>query len=476
MLFFKKKQTKDNETEQKSSSDMGHPLSANADRNDTEDHKISDSFYLGVEDTFRLKETLDLVVVGKVHGTIRTGAAVYISNPGDDDAPTNLTTVVGLEKNNREMVESATDTFVGVRIEAGSKLNLKTGSVLYTRDISAKDVHDAYIHALGDGLIGFRHMKLEQADYDKLSLTDLVEVRRLYKWMVESKKEQETEEIAAFNQQVFETLNQTICKRILSVKEIYTVVNKRTGEPHMVSKTYEREDGNYVTSPPDIILITKAYLEVWKNSFQPERFDIVKIENGEDGKGIYNFLGSTFYLNGACGVTVLFNDFAIDGSMLVPKPDYSNVPPVQVPVTNPDLVRWMILLGQMEPNHSDEEDKLRQIYYGFLFRELKKAQFIVPIKMDAEMDPPDKDGKTVLKKDGQMMIAFQKGKGEKDAVRMYTDWKRLRMAYKEEEGWSGLIQPISGMIEPFDCAINATPVEALGCYVDKAFYEEFINK
>ena len=83
---------------------------------------------------------------------------------------------------------------------------------------------------------------------------------------------------------------------------------------------------------------------------------------------------------------------------------------------------------------------------------------------------------TVLKKDGQMMIAFQKGKGEKDAVRMYTDWKRLRMAYKEEEGWSGLIQPISGMIEPFDCAINATPVEALGCYVDKAFYEEFINK
>ena len=130
MLFFKKKQTKDNETEQKSSSDMGHPLSANADRNDMEDHKISDSFYLGVEDTFRLKETLDLVVVGKVHGTIRTGAAVYISNPGDDDAPTNLTTVVGLEKNNREMVESATDTFVGVRIEAGSKLNLKTGSVL----------------------------------------------------------------------------------------------------------------------------------------------------------------------------------------------------------------------------------------------------------------------------------------------------------------------------------------------------------
>ena len=475
MIFFKRKKSDDKRTEQKNNADMGHPHSDESTRSDTDNQEMSDSFYLGVEDTFRLKETLDLVVVGKVHGTIRSGVAVYISNRGDDDAPTNLTTVVSLEKN-RELVDSATDTFVGVRIEAGSKLNLKTGSVLYTRDISAKDVHDAYIHALGDGLIGFRHMKLEQADYDKLSLTDLVEVRRLYKWMVESRKEQETEELAAFNKQVFEILNKTICSRILSVKEIYTVVNKRTGEPHMVSRTFAREDGNYVTSPPDIILITKAYLQVWKNSFSPERFDIVKIENGEDGKGIYNFLGSTFYLNGACGVTVLFEDFAIDGSMLVPKPDYSNIPPVQVPVTNPDLVRWMILLGQMEHNHTEDEDKLRQVYYGFLFRELQKAEFIVPIKMDAEMDPPDENGKTVLKKDGKMMIAIQNGKGEKDAVRMYTDWKRFRMVYKEEEGWSGLIQPISGMIETYDCAINATPIEALGCYVDKAFYEEFINK
>ncbi|MDD6796513.1 MAG: hypothetical protein PUE01_14105, partial [Clostridiaceae bacterium] len=77
-----------------------------------------------------------------------------------------------------------------------------------------------------------------------------------------------------------------------------------------------------VTTPPDIILITKAYLEMWKQQFSPEKYDIVKIENGEDGKEIYNFIGSTFYLNGACGVTVLFNDFSIDAGMLVEKQTY----------------------------------------------------------------------------------------------------------------------------------------------------------
>ena len=42
---------------------------------------------------------------------------------------------------------------------------------------------------------------------------------------------------------------------------------------------------------------------------------------------IYNFLGSTFYLNGACGVKVIYDNFSIDACMLVEKPDYSNLPP-----------------------------------------------------------------------------------------------------------------------------------------------------
>ena len=38
---------------------------------------------------------------------------------------------------------------------------------------------------------------------------------------------------------------------------------------------------------------------------------------------------------------------AIGADMLVPLPDYSNSRPQDIPVTNPDLVRWMLLLAQL---------------------------------------------------------------------------------------------------------------------------------
>ena len=444
-------------------------------KREKESDKKVEGFYLGVEDTFALTGTLDIVVVGKVHGTVRKGDAFYITNSGDDDTPTSLSTVIGLEIN-KTAVDVATDTYVAIRVETGSKLGLKIGSVLFTRDISVKDIHGAYINALGEGYIRFKHMELEQSDYDKMSLTDLAEIRRLYKWLINSKKEQETEEKVIFNKQVMDTIGKNMCHKILAAKEIYTVINKRTGEPHMVTRTFVNEDGSYVTTPPDIILITKAYLDMWTKQFDPDQYEILRIENGDNAKEIYNFLGGTFYLNGACGVTVLFEDFSIDAGMLVEKPDYSNLPKIQVPVMNPDVERWLLLIGQMGEAKTEDAKKIYTIYLGHLFRELAKAEFIVPMKMNGEMDPPDESGKTVVKKDTTMAIATQKGKGERDAIRMYTDWKRFKMVYHTEDGWSGMVQPIAGMINVYDCAINATEYSAAGCYIDKQFYEENIKQ
>lgn len=434
---------------------------------------ISD-FYIGVEDTFRLKDSVDLVIVGKVHGIVTAGAAIYIANPGEDDAPIVLTTVEGIEINHT-IVHSATDTLVGLRIARGSELNIKIGSVLFTRNVSTKDIHDAYIQALGDAYISFRQMKLEENDYANMSLTDLAELRRLYRWLIEQKKEQETEEIKAFNKNVLDTIAHHMCEKILESKEIYVVMHKKTGEPFMMSRVIQRQDG-YLTTPPDIMIITKAYLEVMKNAYNPEVYDIVRIDNGEDKKGIYNFLGSTFYLNGACGVKVIYDSFSIDASMLVEKPDYGNVPKIQIPVTNPDVERWLLLLGQMGEAMTEDEKLICRIFDGHLLRELEDARFIIPMKMDAQMDPPDAEGKTVIKENSTIAFATMSGKNDRDAVMMYTDWKRLRMVYKEEDGWSGLIQPISDMIDKFDCAINSTEYIAAGCYIDKNAYETDIKK
>jgi len=446
----------------------------------TESEKTTETtvnFYLGIEDTFRLTNSTDLVAVGHVHGTVTKGAAVYIANPGEDDAPISLTTIEGIEINGKP-VESATDTNVGLKISRGADLQIKIGSVAFTRDISSKDVHDAYIQALGQAYISFRQMKLKEDDYAKMSLTDLAELRRLYCRFIERKKDQETEELRAFNQTVLDTISQHMCERVLSVKEIYTVIHKKTGEPFMISRVLKQPEG-YLTTPPDIMLITKAYLEVMKKKYDPNLFDIVKIENGEDGKGIYNFLGSAFYLNGACGIKVIFDEFAIDASKLVPEPDYSNIPKIQIPVTNPDVERWLLLMGQMAPigpENGEDEKTIYMIFNGHLMNALKNARFLIPMKLDGEVDPPDENGNTVIKKDSKISLATMPGKNDRDSILMYTDWKRLRMAYNEADGWSGMIQSIGEMIDMYDCTINYTEFVVAGCYISKNTYENDINK
>lgn len=45
----------------------------------------------------------------------------------------------------------------------------------------------------------------------------------------------------------------------------------------MIAQVIKQPD-QYLTTPPDIMLIPKAYINVIKNQYNPDVFDIVKIE------------------------------------------------------------------------------------------------------------------------------------------------------------------------------------------------------
>lgn len=71
-----------------------------------------------------------------------------------------------------------------------------------------------------------------------------------------------------------------------------------------------------------------------------------------------------------------------------------------------------------------------------------------------------------------MQIATLPGKAERSAVRMYTDWSRLREVFDDE--WSSMITPVSGMIEVMDCAINVTSNPNIGVYINKQTYDDAV--
>lgn len=438
--------------------------------NKNSNEKQEDSFLLGVDGTYNLTNSDDLVITGKVKGKISVGDAVYCSNPGDDDGDVFLSVVRGIEVGPNKPAESASDCNVGIKLENARNAKIKIGTVLHTRDKLISEVHGEYINVLGDTYVSSKNLVMTDEEIESCSITDLAEMWRLFSWFHSEVKKDESEQIRVENRKKIDRIAAVICKKLLSADEVYCVYNKATGEPNMFSRTIKQDEG-YMCTPPDILIFTKAYKNVMTDYYEKNGFEIKKIENGEKGDGIYNFLGSIFYLNGACGVAVVSLNTSIDASMLVEKPDYSKIKnPAEIPVTNPDIERWLLLLGQMDEPQTDDEKLIYRLYYGFLSKEMVKGTFLIPMKKDNDIPEPDENGNTVLKKDTTIGFPTRKGKYGRDAVCMYTDWKRLRMNHDEK--WSGLMQPISGIIDVLDCEINPTKFIKAGCYIGKEMYED----
>lgn len=463
-LFGKKENKQVTEQEKGKESKLTNASSA-------DQKSISGSFVYGVHDTFKLQNSNDLVVVGRVKGTVNPGMAVYVSNFGDDKGSTLLTTVLGLEINQRP-VDTATDCLVALKLEAGQKVDIKIGSIVHTRDISTKEVHQTYISAIGDVYVMRKNLVLSEDEIAAMSITDCAEAWRLFNWFHSKNSAIESEEEKLAKRKKIEKLADALCKKILAADEIYTVFNKSTGEPHLFSHTI-KQDGGYTCTPPDIMIISKAYSDAYETMYSTDEFEMRKIENGKNKDEIYNFLGSTFYLNGACGVAILSEQTAIDASKLVPKPDYGDIPQIKIPVTNPELMRWMLLIGQLGQPETPDTELIYKLYYRFMSIEMTKAMFVIPMQTEGEVPTADENGKAVLKQGVKLNFPTMKGKYDRDVIRMFTDWKRLHMEYGPE--WSGFLQPISGMINEFDCAINVTEFPAAGCYIGKDMYEEMIK-
>ena len=250
-------------------------------------------------------------------------------------------------------------------------------------------------------------------------------------------------------------------------------IKKETGEPHLFSRTLAQQDGTYMCTPPDIMILTKAYKNILAPQYPQDKFEIKEIVNGVDKKEIENFLGSAFYLNGASGISVISEQTSISAEMLVPKPDFSNVNEISIPVMNPDLERWLLLIAQLGLPDTGDEELIYKLYFNFMQRELIKAKFLVPMKHNGEIPPADENGKTVLKEGMSITFSTIDGKYGRPAIQMYTDWKRLRAAMGE--GWKGFIQTIDGIIDIYDCAINLTEYDKSGCYISKEMYESMKN-
>lgn len=426
------------------------------------DDTVKGSFVMGILSVLPVEETSNIVVTGNVKGNVTAGMTVSFLNFGDDNREAGSITIQGISRE-AGTVAGATDCEVSLILEDGAVKSIRVGTVLYTKDMGENSVHDAYVSALGDAYVKDRVLDLSDDEIENLSITDCSEIWRLNNWYISHAGRDEEEGVREDRGKRLDKLIRALCDKIVNADEIYYVHDKRTGEAHLFSQNMEAKDGAYICTPPGILLVSKAYRRHYRKLYNNDNTELAIVRNGDDKKGIYNFLAGNFYINGACGAAVNAVQVSIAAGMLADAPDHSGIPVENIPVTNPDLVRWMLLIGQMdEPDKDDEDASLAfKLYYRFMGLEMLKAKFIIPMKHDNDGSEPGSG------------IATMKGKGDKDAIIMYTDWRRLRSEYGKE--WDGMVHSIRGLIDKFDCAVNPTRFPAAGSYITKEMYESMIR-
>lgn len=88
-------------------------------------------FVLSVQDTFHLKDSNDLVVVGRAQGTIACGMEVFLSETADRTSTQHKVRITGIETGPGKAAKEAADCHVALRVEKGNFYEIKVGSVLY---------------------------------------------------------------------------------------------------------------------------------------------------------------------------------------------------------------------------------------------------------------------------------------------------------------------------------------------------------
>ena len=414
--------------------------------------KENTTIFFGVEEILpNSNDTEDLVVLGSVRGTIHVGDEVIITNLGSDNDKPAKAVISALEDANKGQVKKASGENVLITIKDGKKHNVYKGTVLHSEGVSEAKLRAAYLYAIINAFLFWQDGILTDEDRRRFSIADLIEI---WRQSIRFCDTQATEKNYAYYLEKIIVLMAQVRAKLLTLDEIYAVYSVKTGEPALFISSTRNQDGKLEPSETRVRLIPAAYKE---RMTYPEEFVLRRVENGPDKDGILNFLNEVIFLNGAEEIEFISEETSVSAKALVKSPDYEGMREVDKPVMNPDVVRCLLMIGQIGNTTTlgkRDRDFLSTLYLNRLTEALKTARFIVPIKVEGELPKPNEKGETSFAEDVKYEVAMKELKDNKKAVPIFTDWKRFNEEYGEE--WRGLLQPLEGPLIPHPVLINGT--------------------
>lgn len=425
---------------------------------------------IGVLDTDAVADSEDIMVIASLRGTVAEGDKIAISHPGTDTEILGEEVIADLAVEEGH-VKKASNTNVVLRVRNGAKYGIRPGYVLHSSDVTPSDIHNAYIAALGDTFVSRRDLQVEEAEMEKLTLTDCAEIFRLYTWFHGKTMQTGTEEVRNRLRAKLQKFSEGMVRKLLEEPVLYCPYSKVTGAPYLFSRVAQ-QGTDYVCTPPNILVFTKAYHRNMVSHFDDDRFEVKEIVNDERGKEIAKFFRESICINGAAGVCILSEQTGVPANTVV-SPEDMKATGEFATIANPELMRYIYLMNQIGKPSTPDEETIYKIYYRYLASAMKRARLIAPIKTAKPLQQAVKEGKIPLPKDTKVALATIQGKTSRPAVRLYTDRKHMRAAQIENGDY--MLRTVASLISQFDCAINLTGDGKIGCYVNPEMFEDMKN-
>ena len=436
--------------------------------------KQDPSFTLGVVNFFKGDDnSSDLMVMGFVKGSIKVGDEIVVTNMSCVTETPVKTTVLSLEVHG-SMVQEASDTTVMAIVRDGTKLGIYKGTLLHSENVTDTQIYHDYLFALEVAFVREQDGKLTKEDCEKLAASDISEIWQLY-YRVHAEEAKRFEAKQVLLKYKRRELYKLIREKLFLVDDIYVVYSVETDEPYLFSHASEDEKGSLSVTMPMAQLIPSSYIHNLKEMFgKNENFDFKRIDNGPDKDGIRNFIRDLFIYDGIRGIQYCGEKTTILAEQLVDLPRYKGMDEKEIPVTNPNVIKWLYLARQLGKLNTKDKKTLSQVYLYQFYEALKTAKFIAPMRLHGYDQLLEDNPQTEIEPNIPFDLAMQTGKTKELTLQVYTDWKRLRKHRGED--CKGLIVTLDEQLEYYDVVINPGDHPMAAATITEELYNEVKKK
>lgn len=228
--------------------------------------------------------------------------------------------------------------------------------------------------------------------------------------------------------QKIDVFREALIEAVKKADTLYVALNPKTGYPHVMG------DGT-------VMVFSEAeYALNAQKHYEEENLTLdMKIADKEKQQMLWTDL----YWWGMETIALDVGNYSshLDRGAILPPPDYSKLPKIQIPISNPGLVLSMVRHRQLlfTQERDEQWNKAEQYLGRQMFKEIVKGQYLCPAKLNnPNGTTPDADGKMNVGAGATLQFAVLTDKDGRKWFPAFTDWKAFQRLYDKKE-WDGQV-------------------------------------